>query len=82
MKKTKDFTGTYSWPAEEAFGVASHYLKMLEDGESLEYILSLIPAEKAHWVKVFGSDEQGISDLAEFCAEFNRIASAKLGVTI
>lgn len=78
---TRDFSGEYDYPLEEALTMAEHYKSLLSDGETLEYLQSLTIKEKAYWLKSFGDDEQGKADLARFIEVFNRELST-IGIKI
>lgn len=74
---TTDFSGTYDYPAEEARLVAESFRMYWDECGVCEYtqdeIAQKIIKERAHWVKVFGTDEQGQADLKRFAEVFNAV---------
>lgn len=76
--QTKDFTGSYDWPTEEATAEASHFIEMIEDGEDQDYLCQQVIKTRQHWIKVFGTDEQGIADMSQFTKVFNDLLGPKL----
>jgi len=75
-----DISGTYDWPAEEAQAISENYLFMAECGDySKDDLHQKIVKERTHWVKVFGSDAQGLKDMARFSEVFNSLCADKLG---
>lgn len=77
---TTDFSGTYDWPEEEGRIVGEHYLELLSEGESVDWIHQEIIKDRAHWVKVFGSDEQGIADMRKFRETVNSMIAEKINI--
>lgn len=69
--QTKDFTGSYDWPAEEAALEADSFAEYMSE-YTLEQQYEQIAKLRAHWLKVFGADAQGAEDMARFCAAFNQ----------
>ena len=67
---TTDFSGTYDYPAEEARMVVESWQDWANE-YTPDQLAAMIIKERAHWVKVFGTDEQGQADLKRFAEVFN-----------
>lgn len=81
-KLDRDFMGVYDWPAEEANILAEQYINLVSEGEEMDYIHKLIIKDREHWVKVFGSDEQGKADMKRFSEVFNSKVFKLTGLAI
>ncbi len=68
---TTDFSGTYDYPAAEAKAVAESFKEYFDGSYTADEINQRIVKERLHWLKVFGTDAQGIADMARFSEVFN-----------
>lgn len=78
--QTTDFSGTYDWPEEEGRIAGEYYLELISNGESVDYIHQQIMKDRAHWVKVFGTDEQGTADMRKFRETVNSMIAEKINI--
>ncbi len=77
---TTDFLGTYDWPQEEGRILGEYYLELISEGECVDYIHKQIMKDRAHWVKVFGTDEQGVADMTKFRETVNSMIAEKINI--
>ncbi len=54
------------------------YQDMIDNGYPIDEIHQDIIKERAHWVKVFGADDQGLEDMRRFSEVFNSIIASQV----
>lgn len=81
---TTDFTGSYDWAEEEALIQAQNMLESFEEGyyRSQDELHQAIIKTRNHWIKVFGSDEQGFKDMQQFAEVFNSKCFEKFNIAM
>lgn len=63
----------YSWPLEVSRPVVEWFQDAINNqGYTIDELHQLVIRERAHWIKVFGTDEQGQSDMKIFADNFNK----------
>jgi hypothetical protein len=72
MALTTDFTGTYDYEREEASHAVNYLRELLDDGESLDYVIEYKDKDLSYWKNILESESYA-EFVTHYNNEFNRL---------